>query len=43
MLNFKEKFKAKIKLLPQFTITDTRVVNDPDEPGGVLRPTLRFA
>jgi hypothetical protein len=31
VLNFKEKFKAKIKLLPQFTITDTRVVNDPDD------------
>jgi hypothetical protein len=23
VLNFKEKFKAKIKLPPQFTITDT--------------------
>jgi hypothetical protein len=31
VLNFKEKFKAKIKLLPQFTIKDTRVVNDPDD------------
>ena len=31
VLNFKEKFKANFKLLPQFTITDARVVNDPDD------------